>query len=327
MPFDSLRRMSSGSPIGHGIVPGAVAMVGAGLGAGLLGWWLTSQRPRARREAHTHRAARRLNHAASLLGAAVMADSGLEHFRGDYHNRAMFAAPSVAALQVTSSMLGAVRTPSRWSTARHAAQVSAGLTGIVGLGFHTYNVAKRPGGFSWQNLFYGAPVGAPFALALAGAVGAAAEHLRAADPGRAEILGQPAGPALALGTAVGLAGTVAEAGLMHFRGAFHNPLMWLPVSVPPIAAGLLTRAAFVGRGAIPATRVWLAATAALGFAGTAFHAFGVARNMGGWRNWSQTLQSGPPLPAPPSFTGMALAGLAALDLMEAQPGETDHVGR
>ena len=38
--------------------------------------------------------------------------------------------------------------------------------------------------------------------------------------------------------------------------------------------------------------------------------------MGGWRNWTQNVQNGPPLPAPPSFTGLALAGLAALDRLE-----------
>ena len=47
-----------------------------------------------------------------------------------------------------------------------------------------------------------------------------------------------------------------------------------------------------------------------------FHAYGVSRNMGGWRNWSQNVLNGPPLPAPPSFTGLALAGLAALSLIE-----------
>ncbi len=38
--------------------------------------------------------------------------------------------------------------------------------------------------------------------------------------------------------------------------------------------------------------------------------------MGGWRNWSQNVLNGPPLPAPPSFTGLALTGLAALSLIE-----------
>jgi len=52
-----------------------------------------------------------------------------------------------------------------------------------------------------------------------------------------------------------------------------------------------------------------------------FHAFGVSRGMGGWRNWSQNLLNGPPLPAPPSFTGLALAGLAALGLLEGEAND------
>ena len=69
------------------------------------------------------------------------------------------------------------------------------------------------------------------------------------------------------------------------------------------------------------TRFWLRLTAVLGFAGAGFHAMGVARNMGGWRNWSQNVLNGPPIPAPPSFTGLALAGLAALGLMEDHPDD------
>ena len=42
-------------------------------------------------------------------------------------------------------------------------------------------------------------------------------------------------------------GTAAEAALLHFRGAFHNPAMLLPVTVPPAAAALLGAAA-VGDG-------------------------------------------------------------------------------
>ena len=59
-----------------------------------------------------------------------------------------------------------------------------------------------------------------------------------------------------------------------------------------------------------------AATAAMGVAGVVFHAYGVSRGMGGWRNWRQNAFAGPPLPAPPSFTGLALAGLAALALLK-----------
>jgi hypothetical protein len=42
--------------------------------------------------------------------------------------------------------------------------------------------------------------------------------------------------------------------------------------------------------------------------------------MGGWRNWSQNLVDGPPLPAPPAFTGIALAGLGLLPLLEGETG-------
>ena len=116
------------------------------------------------------------------------------------------------------------------------------------------------------------------------------------------MLGFPAGRIVAALTGVGLLGTTAEAGLLHFRGAFHNPAMLLPVTVPPSAAALLGAAA-VGPAERPRrlTRWWLRVTALLGVVGVGFHAIGVARNMGGWRNWRQNLQAGPPLPAPPAF--------------------------
>jgi len=71
----------------------------------------------------------------------------------------------------------------------------------------------------------------------------------------------------------------------------------------------------------PLARFWLRFTALLGFVGAGFHVIGVARNMGGWRNWTQNVLNGPPIPAPPSFTGLALAGLAALGLMEDHPDD------
>jgi hypothetical protein len=122
---------------------------------------------------------------------------------------------------------------------------------------------------------------------------------------------------LAAVSAAGIAGTVGEAGLLHFRGAYHDPAMMLSVTVPPVASALLGASAlYPSRRTRRMARWWLKFTAFLGFAGVGFHALGVARNMGGWRNWSQNVLNGPPLPAPPSFTGLALAGLAALALIE-----------
>jgi hypothetical protein len=113
-------------------------------------------------------------------------------------------------------------------------------------------------------------------------------------------------------------GTVGEAALLHFRGAFQNPFMWLPVSLPPIGAVLLGKAALEREAPQrrPLARGWLGATALLGIAGVGFHIFGVSRAMGGWRNWRQTVIDGPPIPAPPAFTALSIAGLAALALLD-----------
>jgi hypothetical protein len=96
--------------------------------------------------------------------------------------------------------------------------------------------------------------------------------------------------------------------------------MAVPVTLPPIGAALLMAAASGHRGkAHRLTRWWMRLLTVMGFAGVGFHAYGVSRNMGGWRNWSQNILNGPPLPAPPSFAGLALAGLAALGLMKEHP--------
>ncbi len=182
-------------------------------------------------------------------------------------------------------------------------------------------MTKRPGGAAWQNFFYGAPLGAPFAILLSGLLGYYSERVR--NSGRMvppRVFGLPAGRALAALTAAGLLGTTAEAALLHFRGAYHDPFMFVPVTVPPVAAALMAETAFGAKGRNRwYTRLWLSLTALIGFAGVGFHAFGVQRNMGGWRNWRQNLLNGPPLPAPPSFTGLALAGLAALRLIKDHP--------
>ncbi len=266
--------------------------------------------------------ARRLNGAAGLLAASVLADSAVEHYRGSFQNPAMYVPLAAAALSLFGSADGAARRGGGQKRLRRAIYEAAAAVGLAGTGFHLYNVVKRPGRLSWLNLFYGAPLGAPMALTLSGAFGLAAERVRDTPPKVApEILGLPAGRLLAALTAAGLAGTVAEAALLHFRGAFQNPAMYLPVSLPPVASGLMAGAALWPRRRHWLARAWLGLTAALGLAGTGFHAYGVSRAMGGWRNWRQNVVDGPPLPAPPSFTALALAGLAALALLEGHADE------
>ena len=268
-------------------------------------------------------AAQRLNRAAGVLAASVLADSAVEHYRGAFQNRAMFTPLVTASLSLAVSAHGTADPRPGAHRMRDAVYLLAAATGVVGTGFHVYNVAKRPGGFSWQNLFYAAPLGAPAALSLSGAMGFLAERVRDATPGLPPtIAGLSAGRVVGLTTAAGLLGTVAEAGLLHFRGAFNNPAMYAPVSIPPVAAALLANAALGRTGQRRhLVRWWLRITALMGYVGAAFHVRGVARQMGGWRNWSQNLLNGPPVPAPPSFTGLAMAGLAALGLLEDHPDD------
>jgi hypothetical protein len=313
-PVTSGRQVDYGQ-IALGLCAGAAAL---GLAA------LVVRRPRHREELSHHGAAvgvaRRLNRAAGMLSFSVLADSAVEHYRGSFQNRAMYTPLVVSCLTLAASAHGGGDPRSVAHRMRDVIYVVAAMTGVVGTGFHVFNISKEPGGFCWQNLFYGAPLGAPSAIILAGLLGFAAERVRDTEAGATPtIFGRPAGRALSIVCGAGLCGTSAEAALLHYRGAFHDPFMFAPVSLPPVAAGALMRATDVARTR-PLARKLLRITALMGMIGSGFHAYGVHRNMGGWRNWRQNVLNGPPLPAPPSFTGLAMAGLAALDLIE----ERDH---
>jgi hypothetical protein len=266
--------------------------------------------------------ARKLNTAAGTLAASVLADSAIEHYRGSFKNKAMYTPLLVSALTIATSLHGTADMRALAHKARDATYLLAAATGLVGTGFHIYNVGKKVGGVSWQNLFYGAPVGAPMAILLSGLLGFCSERVRETDGRRRrpEILRLPAGRTIAAVVGAGLLGTTGEAGLLHFRGAYHNPFMAVPVTLPPVGAALLMSVAAGRAGRTHhLTRWWMRLLALMGFVGVGFHAYGVSRNMGGWRNWSQNILNGPPLPAPPSFSGLALAGLAALGLMREHP--------
>jgi hypothetical protein len=251
-----------------------------------------------------------LHAAAALLAASVLADSAVGHARGSYANPGMFAPLLTAGAALLAGTRGALRAGPE--PAQRRVYRTALLVGAAGAAFHLYNVFARPGRFSWGNLFYGAPLGAPAALSLAGTLGLGALRTAAfAAPQQADAR------RLCAIVSAGLAGASADVALRHFRGAYHNPFMWLPVTVTPLAA-----AALAGHAGAPAriprraASAWLAATGLLGIGGIGFHAYGVARQMGGWRNWRQNVLSGPPLGAPPSLTALALGGICALALLD-----------
>ena len=325
----------SGSPTGRGWagdpkearVLGALVLAAAGIATAALvgdGLGLEKAEPKptlpwwpGRKSAAAE--ARMLHGASAMLGASVLADIAVEHYRGSFDNPGMYTPLVVSAVTMAAGIDGA---SGQWlpRRMRDGMYALSGAVGAIGVGFHTYNVLRRPGGLNWLNAFYAAPIGAPAALSRAGAIGLAADEIAEDDrPDRLRLFGVPVGRALSAFTALGLMGTVSEAGLMHFRGSFQNPFMWLPVSLPPIAAALTAKAAIEPAGkrdGRPMTRAWLWLTSVMGIAGVGFHAFGVSRAMGGWKNWSQNVVDGPPLPAPPSFSALAIAALAALRLRD-----------
>ncbi|MEO6926475.1 MAG: hypothetical protein ABI129_07365 [Rhodanobacter sp.] len=279
---------------------------------------LPPRRPAVSTEQVHVKAARRFNHSSSLLALSVLADSGVEHYRGSFRNPAMFIPLVSATLSMFAGLHGGSDRRARSHPVRHGIYAFAAVAGIAGTGFHLYNVTKRTGGWSWNNLFYAAPLGAPTALLLSGGLGFIGERLRDEPADEPRLLGMSAGRALSLAVSAGLMGTVGEVGLLHFRGAFQHPAMYAPVIIPPVTAALMLGTAFGRPNPRPLTRWWLKLTTWLGLIGVGFHARGIARCQGGWRNWSQNILSGPPLPAPPSFTALALAGLAALRLRQTE---------
>lgn len=287
--------------------------------------WQKHERTARGRVLHSHDhtlldAARTLNRGAGLLAFSVATDSAMEHYRGDFQNRAMYTPLFTSGLSLLISSQGQQDPNAANSPIRNAVYLGTIATGLAGTAFHVYNIGKRPGRLCWSNLFYAAPVGAPSALVLSGVLGYYSERLRGESRDLIpRIFGLPVGKSVALMAAVGLLGTTLETALLHFRGSFQNPAMYIPVSAPPLAAGLLIATAMAGPAHMRlrwSSRLVLRFTALMGLAGAGFHALGVARHHGGWRNWRQNLQAGPPLPTPPSFTGLALAGLAAHTLLE-----------
>jgi hypothetical protein len=291
----------------------AVAVVTVAAAAGV-GWLL--QRAWTPKGDRSERAAQSLGAGAAILCVSVALDSAIEHYRGQFKDRAMFVGPTMALLGLGAAACIAFRPEDANARLPKIALITVGATGLIGLGFHSYNIFKRPGELDALNLFYGAPAGAPAALTLAGLYGViAGEMLSGRDYVRTRL---PKRTAAVI--AFSLMGTVAEAGLLHFRGAFQDPAMYAPVTIPPLAALSIGAAALDPRAAVFAEPL-LKATAVLGIAGPIFHAYGIHRNMGGWRNWSQMILQGPPLPAPPAFLGIAAAGLGILPALRGGASE------
>ena len=271
----------------------------------------------ARSEAPAIQDSQRLRVSAALLAACVLGDSALEHYRGAFENPGMYAPLVASASTLFVALRARLAHRPRANVRLSRTYAAAIVVGVAGLAFHAINIGRREGGFGWLNLFYGAPLIAPAALVAAGATGIAADRVGSARARSQRWFDASIGRVIAACTSIGLLATSAEAALLHFRGAFHNPVMWAPISIPPVAASVLAYATVrMNASARAIARTWLRLTALLGVAGVVMHGYGVTRAMGGFGNASQNVVDGPPLPAPPSFTALAGIGLTALSIAE-----------
>src|SRR3954454_2530497 len=65
--------------------------------------------PEPEREREQVEAARELAAGAAVLALSVLADSGMQHYRGAFHNPAMYVAPSAAAVSLVNSVHMTIR--------------------------------------------------------------------------------------------------------------------------------------------------------------------------------------------------------------------------
>lgn len=263
------------------------------------------------------RAGRRLNRATGVVAVSALVDSAVAHCRGRFHDRALDAPLAASTLSLLASVQGTVDPRPSSRAIRDALYGLAALTGLAGSACRIFGVGEPMGRLSWRNLLDRAPPGVPGALMLSGMVGFLAERVRNDRPGTtSRIFGLPAGRVVGLATSSGLAWTIAEAG-MRVRQASRDPLTYVPVAVPPAAMVAIGRAALgVTKLPRPATRWLLRGTVLAGFAASVLRLHRVARASDGGRGWWRALINEPPAQVLPAFTGLALAGLAALDMLE-----------
>lgn len=253
---------------------------------------------------------------AALLTLFLLADAFAGHYRSGFSFRVQFAPFFSGALLIVAAVLTLAFPFGEWlGVSLRIAGWTAIASGIVGFGFHHYyGIAKKPGGYDWllHYLMYGAPQLAPLGLSAAGTLALITARRLA---GETEFAGFDFRFALLGFVAVALLGAILQAGVLHYRGAFNNPLMIAPLTVPLLTVFISLWAVFAPNDlslTILTICLWL--TLLTGFIGLGMHLRGFDRQMGGLYvavfNWLE----GPPAFAPALFAGFAAVGLVAVYL-------------
>lgn len=252
-----------------------------------------------------------------LLTAALLADAFAGHYRSGFENKSQYAPFLSGGFLIVAAVLVLIIPGTGWiNSLLQIAGWTAAASGIVGFGFHHfYGILKKPAGYKWllHYLMYGAPQLAPLALS---AIGVLALITAKGLAGETLIFGFEPGASLLVFVAVSLTGAIVQAGILHYRGAFNNPLMYLPLTAPLLTVFAAILAVLMPGAVILSILtgfLWL--TFLTGFVGLGMHLRGFDRQMGGLYvaifNWLE----GPPAFAPALFAGFAAVGLAAVYLL------------
>src|SRR4051812_21851303 len=173
---------------------------------------------------------------AAILTLLLVADALAGHYRSGFAFRSQYAPFASGGLLIIAAVAASIAPGAWWtSKALRAAGWLAVVTGTVGFGFHHYyGIARKPGGYKWllHYLMYGAPQLAPLALACVGALALIAASGLASGTAFAGISLRAA---LFVLVAVALTGAILQAGVLHYRGAFNNPAMYAPLTIPLVA--------------------------------------------------------------------------------------------
>lgn len=254
---------------------------------------------------------------AAAMTLSLLADAFAGHYRSGFAFRVQYAPFMSGGLLIVSAVTAGIAPNVWWANkALRAAGWLAAASGVIGFGFHHYyGIMRKPGGYKWllHYLMYGAPPLAPLALTATGALALIAASGLA---GETTYTGISLRVVLLLFVCVALAGAVLQAGILHYRGAFNNPVMYAPLGAPMLAVfasiWMVVVPSYVASLAL-AILLWL--TFLTGFVGLGMHLRGLERQMGGLYvalfNWLE----GPPLFAPALFAGFALVGLIAVHLL------------
>lgn len=247
-----------------------------------------------------------------LLAPTTAWESFLGHYRSGFALKAQYAPLATAAL-LTAAGVAALISPSRWGITLQIVGGLGILSGIIGAGYHHYyGIVDKPGGYRWllHHLMYHAPPFAPLSHAALGAMLMLAGRL---GQGSAAVFGIPVRLWIIYLCAITMTGAIAQSLILHYRGAFNNRLMYLPVTFP-----LLASVALIWYGLFPApftetfTVACLWVTFLIGFVGVGMHIRGVDRQMGGFYIGWANLWQGPPITAPLFFSGFSAAALAVI---------------